>query len=118
MNYKVIFKNCGVLVIFILVLLACQTAIFAQELKGKITDERNKPIYRAHIQLLRDGVIKNRAFTDWRGNYHIWPIAQGGYQALISVDGYDRIIRDINIKTIDTMYVHFAMHKKSSLLSK
>jgi hypothetical protein len=88
------------------------------ELKGRITDEKKKPIYRAHIQLIRDGKIKNRTFTDWKGNYQIWPIGPGGYQALVSLDGYDRIVQNIDIKPVDTVRIDFTLHKKGGLLSK
>ena len=104
-------------------LLVCITSNYcinsnAQELKGHIVDEHKKPIYRAHIQLMRDGKLRNRAFTDWQGKYHIWPIERGGYQALVSVEGYDRIVRDINLKTMDTTFIDFTLHKKSTILSK
>jgi hypothetical protein len=90
----------------------------AQELMGTITDEHKRPVYRAHLQLLRDGKLRNRVFTDTKGRYHIWPIEPGGYQALISLDGYDRVIQDIDIKKRDTVTIDFILRKKPGLLSK
>ena len=86
-------------------------SVHAQELKGRVLDENNQPVYRAHIQLLREGVLKARTFTNHKGNYHFWPVGIGGYQALITVNGSDRLLQNIDIKVIDTVRIDFVLHK-------
>jgi Carboxypeptidase regulatory-like domain len=90
----------------------------AQILKGRVTDEKNHPVVRAHIQLLREGKIRNRSYSNRKGKYQMWPVDPGYYQALVSVEGYDRIIRDIDLKRTDSTVIDFCMHKKSGLLSR
>jgi hypothetical protein len=90
----------------------------AQVLKGRVTDEKNHTVLRAHIQLLRDGKIRNRAYTNRKGRYQMWPVDPGYYQALVSVEGYDRIIRDIDLRRTDSTVIDFNMHKTTRLLSR
>lgn len=105
--------------VFVILILLLSTAVssFSQEVKGRVTDDKNRPIGKANIKLVRDGITKNRITTNLQGKYHIWPIAQGAYQALISVDGYYRILQNIEIKKIDTTYIDFVLHKKTGILS-
>ena len=89
-----------------------------QILKGRITDEKDKAINHAHIQILRDGKIRNRTYSNKKGTYQMWPVDPGYYQALVSVVGYDRVIRNIDLKSRDSNIVDFSLHKTSGLLSK
>ena len=90
----------------------------AQELRGTVTGKNEKPVPGAHLALYRDGVLRNRTAANGKGKYHIWPIEPGGYQAIVSVAGYDRIVRFIDIKTRGTDTIDFALHKTTGILSK
>ena len=89
-----------------------------QILKGRITDEKGHPIVHAHIQILRDGNIRNRAYSNKTGSYQMWPVDLGYYQALVTVKGYDRIIRDIDLKGRDSSIIDFSLHKQPGLLAR
>ena len=84
---------------------------FAQVLKGTIINENNKPIANAHIQLLREGVLRGETITDTNGFYTIYPINKGAYMALIKVEGKNKFIQKIDIKSDTTQTLDFAVNK-------
>ena len=85
---------------------------YAQDLRGQVADVDNKPIYHANLRLVRDGVLKARASTDHKGRYHFWPIGMGAYQAIVSANGRDQIVRNIEIKDPGTTVEDFAIKKR------
>jgi mRNA-degrading endonuclease RelE of RelBE toxin-antitoxin system len=99
------------ILLFVAVLLV-HTA-HTQQLKGIITDENKNPIKDAHIQLLREGVLRGETITDRRGKYVIYPINKGGYMALIKVGGKDRLIQKIDINTDTVCTIDFALRKRA-----
>ena len=110
---RAIAKTWGIVTVMLLV----SGSLYAQDLKGRVTDEKDHPVFNADVRLYRDGHLKNRAYCNKKGKYHIWPIDPGGYQAVITVAGYDRIVRNINLKTRDSSVVDFKLVKKPGLLS-
>jgi len=102
----------------VVIILFSFKVIHAQDIRGCVTDEKHKPIQGAIVKLYRDGVQRNRASTNKKGYYHIWPIEPGGYQAFVDVQGYDRIIHDIDKKTRETDTFNFELRKKSGLLAQ
>ncbi len=91
---------------------------WCQTLKGHVTDEKERPLNHVHIQLLRDGKQRYRCYTNKKGNYQVWPVDPGYYQALVTVEGYDRLVRDINLKRTDSSIINFSLHKKPGLLAR
>ena len=89
-----------------------------QDLRGRVTDSDNRPIYHANLRLVRDGVLKARASTNHKGQYHFWPIGVGAYQAILSADGKDQIVRNIEIKGPGTTVEDFAIKKRKPKTAK
>ncbi len=61
----------------------------AQEIGGKVIDEKREPMISAVIQVYAGGVLKGGSVTDYDGNYVIKPFEPGFYDVLVIYSGYD-----------------------------
>jgi len=65
---------------------------FAQEISGRVLDEKKEPLVTAVIQVFQGGILKSGGVTDYDGNYTIKPLDPGYYNVLVSYIGYDSIM--------------------------
>ncbi len=74
-----------------------QTSILqAQEIRGRILDEKKEPLPSAVIQVYQNGIFKGGGVTDYDGDYMIGRLATGDYDILVIYARFDSLI----IKTV------------------
>jgi len=66
---------------------------FAQEISGRVLDEKKEPLPSAAVQVYQGGILKGGNITDYDGNYTIKPLDPGRYDVLILYTGYDSVKR-------------------------
>lgn len=99
-----------------LLFILCSCAIsFAQTstLKGKVVDDKNKPISYAIITI---DDMEAPSQSDEKGEFYIENITKGKKQITISFVGYQPIVKTINI-TKDNEYFDFSLIQTSNELS-
>jgi len=64
-------------------------SVFAQEISGRVLDDKKEPLPSAVIQVLQGGILKGGAATDYDGNYSIKPLDPGYYDVLVLYNGFD-----------------------------
>ena len=82
----------------------------AQEIGGKVIDEKREPMISAVIQVYAGGVLKGGSVTDYDGNYVIKPLEPGYYDVLVIYSGYDSMFTNKVLVSPDNLTrVNFAM---------
>jgi len=61
----------------------------AQEIAGRVIDEKKESKASAVIQVYTGGILKGGTVTDYDGNYNIKPLEPGYYDVLVIYSGYD-----------------------------
>lgn len=87
------------IIIFIFILLFSTNLIAQHTIRGMVVFE-NKPIERASIQLLD---LKRRTLTDTLGYFEFKGLPNGLYKIAINALGYEKLIKLIQVKHIDTI---------------
>jgi hypothetical protein len=64
----------------------------AQEIGGKVLNEKKEPVVSAVIQVFQGGIMKGGDVTDIDGNYVIKPLDPGSYAVLFIYPGYDSVL--------------------------
>ncbi|MCW3122280.1 MAG: TonB-dependent receptor [Flavipsychrobacter sp.] len=64
---------------------------FAQEISGRVLDEKKEPMPSAVIQVYQGGILRSGTVTDYDGNYTVKPLDPGYYDVLVLYTGYDSI---------------------------
>lgn len=80
--------------LIIILLLGCVgNSANAQEIVGRILDEKLEPVIGATVWVYGDPecALKNSAVTDFDGNYVVKPLDPGMYEALILAAEYDSL---------------------------
>ena len=84
----------------------------AQEIAGKVIDEKREPMIRAVVQVYTGGILKGGTVTDYDGNYVIKPLEPGYYDALAIYIGYDSVFTNkILVSPEQRTTVNFALTK-------
>jgi carboxypeptidase family protein/TonB-dependent receptor-like protein len=65
---------------------------FAQEIAGRILDDKKEPLPSAVVQVYKGGILQGGNVTDYDGNYSIKPLDPGYYTVVALYAGYDSII--------------------------
>ena len=65
---------------------------YAQEISGRILDEKKEPFVSVSMQVLQGGILKGGNYTDYDGNYLIKPLDPGYYDVLAIYNGYDSML--------------------------
>jgi hypothetical protein len=73
----------------IIVLFTIQAS--AQEITGRVLDEKKEPLISAVVQVYQAGVLKDGNIADIDGNYSIKPLDSGYYDVLFTYLGYDSL---------------------------
>jgi hypothetical protein len=83
-------------------------------LKGKVIDEKGKPMEFATVKLVQDGILKGGAKTNLKGEFIINNITSGFYDVIVTYTGYET--KEINGVKIDesTEEVKCKLEKKKS----
>ncbi len=76
----------------LLVFLGVSGTAFAQEIAGKVVDEKKEPMINATIQVYSGGIQKGGVVTDYDGNFVVKPLDPGYYDVLVLYAGYDSIM--------------------------
>ena len=63
----------------------------AQEISGKVLDEKKQPMISAVVQVYQGGILKGGDATDIDGNYTVKPLDPGYYDILVHYPSYDSI---------------------------
>ena len=74
-----------VLVVFI----GLSGSAFAQEIAGKVVDEKKEPLINATVMVYSGGIQKGGVVTDYDGNFVVKPLDPGYYDVLVRYNGYD-----------------------------
>jgi len=61
----------------------------AQEIAGKVVDDKKEPLINATVLVYQADTLKGSTFTDYDGNYCIKIKAPGKYNVLVAYTGYD-----------------------------
>ena len=65
---------------------------FAQEISGRVLDDKKEPLINAVVQVYQGGILKGGNVTDYDGNYTVKPLDPGYYDVLALYAGYDSIM--------------------------
>jgi hypothetical protein len=65
---------------------------FAQEIAGRILDDKKEPLPSAVVQVYQGGILKGGNISDYDGNYSIKPLEAGYYTVIAIYNGYDSIV--------------------------
>ncbi|MFI5196809.1 MAG: carboxypeptidase regulatory-like domain-containing protein [Chitinophagales bacterium] len=65
---------------------------FAQEISGRVLDDKKEPLPSAVIQVYQGGILKGGNVTDYDGNYTVKPLDPGYYDVLVLYAGFDSIM--------------------------
>jgi len=98
-----------------LLLTLATTQAIAQEIAGRVLDEKNKPLIYAVVKAYKGQALTGGTITDFEGNYSIKRLQPGNYNILVCYAGYDSIlVKDVvaiakeitaqNFKIIPTGY--------------
>ncbi len=92
----------------LLILLALHSA--AQEIAGRILDDKKEPMINATVMVLQGEILKGGNVTDFDGNYVIKPLEPGIYKVLALSLGYDSlIVTDVVVSPNATTALNFNM---------
>lgn len=67
-------------------------SVFAQEIAGKVVDEKKEPLLSATIQVYQGGILKGGNVTDYDGFFVVKPLDPGNYDVLVTYAGYDSVM--------------------------
>jgi len=79
-------------IIATLLLLLTRQWAGAQEIAGRVLDEKKEPLISAMVQVSRGPILKGRNVTDFDGNYSVKPLDPGYYNVLFVYAGCDSIL--------------------------
>jgi len=102
--------------LFLLAFIALSGTAMAQEIAGRVLDEKKEPMLNAVVQVYTGGILKGGTVTDFDGNYTIKPLDPGFYDVLVMYQGYDSIITTKVVVTPGqrtTMNFNMTLHTKS-----
>ncbi|GAA4463336.1 hypothetical protein GCM10023093_11550 [Nemorincola caseinilytica] len=74
------------------------------QIVGTIMDEKNQPMAGAVVMVIKGGVTKGGAATDFDGNYMVRPLDPGIYTVEVQYAGYAKWSKEVTVRT-DTVTV-------------
>jgi len=88
----------------------------AQEIAGRVIDEKKESKASAVIQVYTGGILKGGTVTDYDGNYNIKPLEPGYYDVLVIYSGYDSMFTNkVLVSPDNRTSVNFALSKINGL---
>ncbi len=83
---------------------------FAQEIGGRVLDEKKEPLPSAVVQVYQGGTLRGGNVTDYDGNYTVKPLEPGTYDVLVLYSGYDSIlVQNVRVNPGATTPLNFNM---------
>lgn len=82
---------------------------FAQEISGKVLDEKKEPLINAAVQVFKGGILMGGTVTDYDGMYTVKPLDPGYYDVLVQYTGYDSALRTGVVVSTGRTPVNFNM---------
>ena len=84
----------------------------AQEISGKVLDDKKEPLPSAAVQVYQGGILKGGTVTDYDGNYTVKPLDPGYYNVLVLYTGYDSImVTDVVVVPGDRTTQNFTLKR-------
>jgi len=77
--------------LLLFVFTALSGSAIAQEISGRVLDDKKEPLPSAVVQVYSGGIYKGGNVTDYDGNYTIKPLDPGSYDVLVIYQGFDSI---------------------------
>jgi len=100
--------------LFILAFIGLSAASFAQEIAGRVLDDKNQPVLSASVQVTQGGILKGGTVTDIDGNYSIKPLDPGFYEVTVRSLSYDTsTVTGVTVSPDKTTTVNFSVHEPS-----
>ena len=78
--------------LLLFVFIGLSGSAFAQEISGRVLDDKKEPLPSAAVQVYQGGILKGGNITDYDGNYTIKPLDPGYYNVLVLYSGYDSVM--------------------------
>jgi len=75
--------------LLLVVLVGLSGSVIAQEISGRVLDEKKEPLPSAIVQVLQGGILKGGAAADLDGNYTVKPLDAGFYDVMVIYAGLD-----------------------------
>ncbi len=89
----------------------------AQEIAGKVIDEKKEPVINATITVYRNNIKKGGTVSDFDGNYLIKSLDAGQYDLIVSYIGYDSIcMKQVVVDPAGRTTVNFTLTPSSDPL--
>lgn len=93
-----------------LVLMLTEYTVSAQEIAGRVIDEKKEPLPSAVIQVYQGNVLKGGSVTDYDGYYSVKPLQPGTYNVLALFSGYDSVVAvNVVVKAGEIKTLDFSM---------
>ncbi|MES2702452.1 MAG: carboxypeptidase regulatory-like domain-containing protein [Bacteroidota bacterium] len=90
-------------------LLLCGLRTGAQEIRGKVVEDRKGPVLMATVLVCQNGILKGRTTTDLNGNYRVTPLEPGVYDVYLLCHGFDTsVTTGVPVTASDRTYVSAA----------
>ncbi len=101
--------------LLLLVLVGVSGSTFAQEISGRVVDDKKEPIINAAVQVYQGGSLKGAMITDFDGNYVVKPLDPGKYTVMVMYLGYDSVeISDVVVSPHGTTNLNINMKPPKS----
>jgi hypothetical protein len=78
--------------LLLIILIGLSGSSFAQEISGRVLDEKKEPLPSAVVRVYQGGILKGINGSDFDGNYTVKPLDPGYYDVLVSYTGYDSLM--------------------------
>src|SRR5580698_2049405 len=90
---------------------------FAQEISGRVLDDKKEPLPSAVVQVYSGGILKGGNVTDYDGNYTVKPLDPGFYDVLVIYAGFDSIMTThVTVSPSQRTSLNFSMTRHSTLV--
>ncbi len=100
--------------LLLFVFLGISGSTFAQEIAGRILDDKKEPAINATVQVYQGGQLKGGNVTDFDGNYIVKPLDPGNYMVMVLMMGFDSIVvTDVVVSPHGTTTVNLNLKKHS-----
>jgi len=103
------------IVMILLMLIAVRSV--AQEISGRILDDKKEPLPSAIVQVRQGGLLKGGAATDYEGNYTVKPLDPGYYDVMVLYAGLDTsITTNVIVSPGQRTTINVTLKRKSTML--
>jgi hypothetical protein len=88
----------------------------AQEISGRVLDDKKEPLPSAAVQVYQGGILKGGTVTDYDGNYTVKPLDPGYYNVQVLYTGFDSmVVTDVVVIPGNRTTQNFTMAKPKGI---